>query len=126
MTTQAILLVPMKPKRTGGTLVWGALFLVLGLGMLYYYGYVPWRDGGNQELKISLSFKALLVAPTFVILGFLCLLPLHRGTEPAAGESVLMSVGRWTFLILLVLSYAGAIGYYFWLRAFLQGQGYDV
>ena len=109
-------------------LLWGTIFLLAGLAGLYVFGYMPWRDGLNHEPKVTLSFKALLFSPVFILLGGLMLWPGKPAPDPATQleKPAPVPLRGWLFLGTLVLGPTAGGAYYFWLRSFLRALGYDL
>ena len=125
----------MPGKEARNTLIWGIILFLAGAAGLYVFGYQPWRDGLNHLPKVTLSFKALLVSPVFAFLGGAMLWaalapPTSAETAPvepvAPGTPAPVPRRAWILLAALGLGAVGAVAYYFWLRAFLRAQGYDV
>jgi hypothetical protein len=121
----------LTPKKTSDfrtLLIWGTVFLLVGLSCLYVFGYLPWREAMDREPTVTLSFKGLIFSPLFILLGGLMLAPIKAlpPSDPAPGAQVPTPWRVRIFFAALVLSEIGIIAYFFWLRAFLQGQGYDV
>ena len=117
-----------KASELRTTLIWGTIFLLVGLACLYQFGYLPWREAMDHEPTVTLSFKGLLFSPLFILLGGLMLAPIKAlpPGDPAPGAQVPIPWRVRIFFAALVLSEIGIIAYFFWLRTFLQGQGYDV
>jgi hypothetical protein len=119
---------PMDAKEKRGGLIMSGVCLAVGLACLYLFGYVPWRDGVNHEPEVTLSFKSLMVGAALAIMGALAIFGLLTApaAEPRPGEPASNSRWGWLYLALLVALCAAPVVYYFWLQAFLRGEGYDV
>lgn len=109
-------------KARRNSLIWGSILTLTGLACVWVFGYQPWHDATLQAPKVALSFKALLFTPLFICFGVGMLLPLPPLPDPPRG----MPLRTWVFLGVLLLGTIGSIAYYFWLRAFLKANGYEV
>ena len=109
-------------KARRNSLIWGSILTLTGLACVWVFGYQPWHDATLQAPKVALNFKVLLFTPLFLCLGVAMLLPLSPLPDPHPG----MPLRTRVLLVVLLLGTAGGIAYYFWLRAFLKGAGYDI
>ncbi len=118
----------MQTEKNKTLLILGPAMLLLGLAALYVFGYEPWRDALNHEPKVALSFKMLFFAPVFLLLGVGAVLPLKPlpDSETPAGDKAPVSLRGKIFIGIWLAAEVTATAYYFWLRSFLQSQGYDV
>ncbi len=104
------------------SLVWGSILTLTGIACVWVFGYQPWHDATLRASKVTLSFTALLFTPLFLCIGVVMLVPLPPLAEPKPS----MPLRARVFLALLLLGTAGSVVYFFWLRAFLKANGYDL
>lgn len=104
------------------SLIWGSIFTLTALACGWVFGFQPWQQATHHADKVTLSFKALLITPLFLCLGLVMLLPM----DPPPAQEQGTPLRGWIFLAILVVGTAGSVAYYFWLRAFLKANGYDL
>ncbi len=117
---------PTDPNRQqpASKMRWIGLFMSIGGGMLAYLSVVsPLLAASHHEEDVSISLKAVMLAPTLLILGLILLL---MGNDEAG--RLLGSRQRPTPLGWVICIFIAGIGIllYEWLKSRLRAYGYSI
>jgi hypothetical protein len=59
----------------------GAVVLILGVVLAYYFGYMPLEAARSHAPEVNLSLKAVFLAPAFILFGAFTAAAGRRGRE---------------------------------------------
>ena len=112
---------PQQPVRK---MRWLGFFMSIGGGVLAYLSIVlPLVAASQHEEDVSISLKAVMLAPALIILGLLLLFMGNDGAGRLMGSRQRPTLLGW--VICLVIAGIGIL-LYEWLKSRLRAYGYSI